>query len=72
MAQGLGLTEALMVGLAMGRTSRQHKPVLSLLFHALMLLELWAGKPVHTVAAKVQVQKDWRYYRDELQWVQVS
>ena len=71
-ARGLGLTEAVMVGLAVGRTSKQHKPALSRLFYALMLLDLWAGKPVHTVAAKFQVQKDWRYYWAKLPWVQVS
>jgi len=56
-ARGLGLTEAVMVGLAVGRTSKQHKPALSRLFYALMLLDLWAGKPVHTVAAKFQVSR---------------
>jgi len=56
-ARGLGVTEGVMVGLIMGRGGKKLEPVLSRLYYALMLLDLWKAVPIHTVAEKYQVSR---------------
>jgi len=56
-ARGLGVTEGVMVGLIMGRGVKKLQPVLSRLYYALMLLDLWQAMPIHSVADKYQVSR---------------
>ena len=56
-ARGLGVTEGVMVGLIMGRGGKKLEPVLSRLYYALMLLDLWQAVPIYSVAEKFQVSR---------------
>ena len=56
-ARSLGVTEAVMVGLVTGRRSRKLEPVLTRLYYALMLLDLWQAAPLHRVADRFQVSR---------------
>ena len=56
-ARSLGVTEAAMVGLVTGRRSKKLEPVLTRLYYALMLLDLWQAAPIHRVADKFQVSR---------------
>ena len=56
-ARSLGVTEAVMVGLVMGRRNKKNDQVLTRLYYALMLLDLWQAAPIHQVADRFQVSR---------------
>ena len=56
-ARSLGVTEAVMVGLVMGRKNKKNDMVLNRLYYALMLLDLWQATPIHRVAERFQVSR---------------
>lgn len=56
-ARSLGVTEAVMVGLVMGRRNKKNDMVLNRLYYALMLLDLWQSAPIHKVADRFQVSR---------------
>merc|ERR1719158_2365581 len=56
-ARGLGITDGVMVGLIMGRGGKKLEPIMSRLYYALMLLDLWKAVPIHSVAEKYQVSR---------------
>ena len=56
-ARSMGVTEAVMVSLVMGRKNKKYDIVLNRLYYALILLDLWNASPVHRVAAKFQISR---------------
>ena len=53
----MGVTEAVMVSLIMGRKNKKYDIVLNRLYYALILLDLWHASPVHKVADKFQISR---------------
>ena len=53
----LGITEAVMVGLVMGRKTKKMDRPLTRLYYALILLDLWQASPIHQVADKFQISR---------------
>lgn len=58
MAQFVGITENVIIGLTTGRGyPKSMKPVLSRFYLALALLDLWKAVPIHTVAFKFSLSR---------------